>query len=424
MNYYAASEVFAPGTFPTHTFSNRSSTTLQSELSDYLRTGLGSCLIVHGPSKTGKTVLVERWLPPDNAIWIRGDEVDSLASFHSRIVDALGLYTKASTTSSQTTTAGTESSLGLDVIPASMKYTLKTSLEESYSKSTSRSRDSLPVSAVKQALSAKPVPIVIDDFHFINPEVREKISETVKDLIRLTRVILIAIPHVAFEPLRLLRDMDWRIIDLEVTYWETSELKEIARDGFPLLNINDREGVLGERLAEESRGAPFIMQALCLAYVDSILHIHETAPIARAAVEPDRWHDFLSRVATRRKPGIFEKFATGKDSRGQERKVLKLMDGQSTDIYGAILLTLKNFRSSRKVDFKELSSEMGTLIQNAPPASSGSQTLGHLADIAEKNRGQGDPALTYIKPELEIVDPVLSFYIHNADWKLPAARSK
>lgn len=424
MEYYAADEVFAPGTFPKHTFSNRSSTTLQSELSDYLRTGLGSCLIVHGPSKTGKTVLVERWLPPENAIWIRGDEVDSLSSFHARIVDALGLYTKSSKTSTQTSTNGSASGIDLDVIPGALKYTLNTSSEDSTSSSTSHSRDSLPVSAVKQALSRKPVPIVIDDFHFIAPDVREKISETVKDLIRLTRVILIAIPHVAFEPLRLLRDMDWRIIDLEVTYWETGELEEIASDGFPLLNIKDVEGTFGRRLAEESRGAPFIMQALCLAYVDSVLDLMETAPITRAAVDPDSWPGFLSRVATRRKPGIFEKLAKGKDSRGQERNVLELKDGQSTDIYGAILLTLKHSRLSRKVDFKELSSEMGRLIRNAPPASSVSQTLGHLADIAEQNRGQGDPAITYIKPELEIVDPVLSFYILNADWRLPAARSK
>jgi hypothetical protein len=44
------------------------------------------------PTKSGKTVLVERRLDRDVAIWIEGPDLTDVSIFWHRVVDWLGLY--------------------------------------------------------------------------------------------------------------------------------------------------------------------------------------------------------------------------------------------------------------------------------------------------------------------------------------------
>lgn len=420
---YRSDEVFVAGSFPEHTFYGRDDTDLSEILTDYLESGRGNCLVVHGSSKSGKTVLVEKWLPDEFAIWVKGDEIASIDDFYRRIIDELGLFREISVSTSNSVTVGATAKAGTGRLASEIfKYEVDEKIEQGVHSSESRSNEALSVSVVKRALKAKPVPIVIDDFHFIDADLRIQLARVIKDLIRHIKVILIAIPQVAFEPVRTLPDMDWRVIDMQVPYWDVDELEQIAVTGFDLLNILDHEGAVGARLARESHGAPIIMQRLCLDYVLKILGLKETSEIQIGAVEPDSWEEFLAAVASARPNQIFGKLAEGRDPRGQKRLTLVTRDKRRTDIYGAILLALSKMEVSIEYDAKSIESKLSVLFENSPPGSSVSQTLTRMADIAEENRGDSDPAISYVKPKLQIVDPFFSFYLRNAAWELPPPR--
>ncbi|MGZ0711112.1 hypothetical protein ACWPKO_22565 (plasmid) [Coraliomargarita sp. W4R53] len=414
----SATDVFVSNTFPAHTYNERQTTDLREKITKYLAKGNGECLVINGASKTGKTVLVERWLPPESAIWIKGDEIHSVDDLYRRVIDDLGLFTEVTRTESTSGTVGSGGGVEAGV-GSILRFSMNLSAAAEVEETTSSGRTQMNVSVVKASLRRKPVPIVIDDFHFLDKPLRLAVAKAVKDLARLTRVVLIAIPHAAFEPLQDLQDLDWRVIHLEVKRWGSEELAQIAHDGFELLGLVDHGETIGRRLAEESRGAPAIMQVLCLEYVTEVLDVWTVVTPKKEADEPRDWNLFLRQVATQRKPSAFDAIIKGKKTRGKERLARELVDGRQTDIYGAVLLTISEMGVVLTTSKNAIAQKMNQIVVDAPKPETVSGTLGHLSSIAENVRGQGDPALTYSDPELQILDPFLAFYLAHGEWELP-----
>lgn len=417
---YDSTDVFVSGTYPELTFNERLDTNLGTKVAAYLRKGGGKCLLIHGSSKTGKTVLVERWLSPDSAIWIKGDEIHDISDLYTRISEELQLYTEVSETTSESERVG--AGAGVEGGLPGIKFRLSGDAGVEHASGQMVTRKVSNVSVVKAALKKKPVPLVIDDFHFMDEALRLDVAKAVKDLIRIARVVIIAIPHATFEPLRKLPDMDWRVETLEVKRWEKHELAQIASDGFELLGIVDHGDRIGSRLAEESRGAPAIMQTLCLEYATEVMSVWSTSHPFVDAIEPTDWSDFLKSVAEGKKPSAFDVLLEGKDSRGVPRAERVLVTGEVTDIYGAVLHTLSSMRAHGSVTKQQVADQMRGLLIEAPTTSAIGHNLTNLADLAEKTRGSGDPALTYQDPELQILDPFLSFYLAYGGWDLPVPR--
>ncbi len=413
-------EVFVPGSYPALTLNKRESTNITGELLDYVERGDGDCLLVHGPSQGGKTVLVESILPQARAIWVRGDELNSVDDLFGRISDELGLFTEESEVRSTTDTVG--GGVGVDLGVPGLRFRATANAQGAYKIEGGKTRTSMPLSVVKASIRDKPVPIVIDDFHFLKRELRAPISMAVKDLVRSTRVVLVSVPPNAFDEFRSLPDVDRRIQELVVKRWSTEELSEIARTGFALLNIVDHEDRITSRLARESRGAPSIMQRLCLEYVHGVLDIGSTQDMEVTAREPHDWSAFLHKIARRRKPKIFDRLLEGKDTRGQDRVVRELKDGGLTDIYGAVFMALREIGVVGSLTSKEIASAMGEFVVDPPTASALAGTLKNLADIAESKRGDRDPVLTFSDKKLHVVDPDLSFYLVHGGWEPPAPK--
>lgn len=418
-NMHLATDVFVAGNFPEFTYNDRLGSGLGQGVERYLVRNSGGTLIVHGPSKTGKTVLIEKWLPQNAAIWVKGDEIGSVDDLYRRIIDDLGLFTEISQAVSVSGQVGVNGSGGLG-LKGILKFRMGVDASVGAEGSKAVSRTALSVSVVKSRLRDKPVPIVIDDFHFIDPSLRLDVARAVKDIARHTRVVLIAIPHAAFSPLRQLQDMNWRTTDLQVDRWNTEELEQIAHDGFKLLGVIDHGDTIAERLAAESRGAPAIMQAACLDYALDVMQIEQTAEPARDAVEPRDWHQFLHILARNRKPSAFDILLEGKKTRGKTRNARTLVTGEVTDIYGAILHTLSRMGVPEATTKKEIAARMAELVVDAPKPETISKTLKYLAEIAEEIRGDDDPALTYQDPDLHLLDPFFAFYLAHGGWELPA----
>src|SRR4051794_9431720 len=87
-------KVFVAGGTPKVTYTPRSEIGLEDAIDDYLEEG-GGVLVVTGPSKCGKTVLLEHTVP--DAVWLDGGTIDSADRFWRLIVDELGGFTGEST---------------------------------------------------------------------------------------------------------------------------------------------------------------------------------------------------------------------------------------------------------------------------------------------------------------------------------------
>ncbi|MBM7503511.1 ATP-binding protein [Agromyces aurantiacus] len=410
------SDVFVAGNYPAHTYNPRSGTHLESEITSYLRQR-GKCLVISGPSKSGKTVLVEHMLPRSFAVWISGNRLRTIEDVWSAIVDQLDAYTEVSRSESEGSGVALEGSVTVG-IPEFLQA--KVGARPTFDKNEAIAGRHVrsAASTVLEYLAHTPVPIVIDDFHYIEDEgLRKQVTLVVKELILATHVILIAVPHVAFDPVRDSPDMNGRVWGVRVEPWEVQELAEIAVDGFRVLNLIDADG-LGNKLAEASLGAPFIMQQLCqdLVWANNIYESNlSTLPLS----PPSSWPVFFRTVADRHVPGIFEKLKQGPPTRGQERVNRPLKDGRRTDSYGAILLGVKSLSPRLEYHYTVLSKELEKFFSEVPKNQQLTSALGHMAEIARKGRGTSDAAFAYKDDRVNVADPFLAFYLQYGSWTLP-----
>jgi hypothetical protein len=416
---FNTSEVFVAGKQPTITYNPRDDRHLEREVRSYVAQP-GKALSVSGPTKSGKTVLIDRLLPPDRAIWIQGSDLDQIASFWRAIVDGLDAFDQVGQSLDEG--ASDENQLGVQVgLPHAINFTWSRSKGSTRNASRSGSRSRPLADVAREALTDAPYPVIVDDFHYVETSVKRAVARAVKTLIGVTHVILIAVPHEAFEAVRAEPDMDARIWQLRIQHWSTPELEFIARQGFDALNIIDPQEEVGRSLARASYGAPFLMQQLCYDYAIS-RGVTSTSPDPLTAVPPDDWDVFFRRIADRSVPGVFDRLARGPNPRGQQRIDRVVDDGRVTDVYGAILLAISKagprttMRPTDIVRILELH-----LRQNVPTRQQIVASLGHMREIAMESRGTGDAALDFKNDELHMLDPFLSFYLRYGSWKLPSA---
>jgi hypothetical protein len=416
---FNTSEVFVAGKQPTITYNPRDDRHLEREVRSYVGQP-GKALSVSGPTKSGKTVLIDRLLPPDRAIWIQGSDLDAIASFWRAIVDGVDAFDQVGQTLDEGTTDGNE--LGVQVgLPHAINFSWHRSRQSTQASSRSGSRSRPLADVAREALTEVPYPVIVDDFHYVEASVKRAVARAVKTLISTTHVILIAVPHEAFEAVRAEPDMDARIWQLRIAHWSTAELEFIAREGFAALNVIDPDERVGQRLAQASYGAPFLMQQLCYDYSIS-LGVTSTSSEPITAAPPDDWDAFFRRISDRSVPGVFSSLARGPNPRGQQRINRILSDGRITDIYGAILFAISKTGSRTSIRPTELVRILDqNLRENVPTRQQIVASLGHMREIALEGRGTGDAALDFKNDELHMLDPFLSFYLRYGSWRLPTA---
>lgn len=407
--------VFVAGSTPRITYNPRGERHLEPEVRAYLDQGFGRALSVSGPTKSGKTVLVERALPRDEAIWVEGPDLTSVDVFWDAIVDWLGLYDLVEVTRSETEGAGKQ--LGMNVgVPKLASIDASKREDTGIARGVRKTRAQAVTTVARRGVEDLNVSIVIDDFHYVDKDAKAQLARAVKTVIPFTKVVLIAVPYEAFDVVRSESDMGGRVNQVAIALWSVSELEFIAQRGFEALNIKDTHGV-ATKLAENSYGAPFLMQDLCYQYVVS-LGVLQTADNPVSTIEPYNWDEFFRRIANRTPPAIFDHILRGPKTRGQKRIARVFKTGEKTDIYGALLYAIAKVGKTNAT-YQQLAKVLERDF--ADPIPTGQQiaaTLGHMATTALENRGTGDAALAYKNDELHVLDPFLLFYLTFGTWSV------
>ena len=406
------SEVFVAGGQPTATYVPRIKFKLEERIRIYLETRY-KILSISGATKTGKTVLVRSVVPRDESIWLSGGQITNIDSFWDLILVQLD----GSTDSEESSTLATEEvnarELDASARVAGVGGAVKTHHSEAEGRQTTLSkRKSFSKSAVAlKALEEAMIPLVIDDFHYTPKTIQTLIVRSLKDLVfDGLPVILLSVPHRAFDSVRVEKEMTGRVEQLEVPFWESAELKEIASRGFEKLNLTASVELV-DRLVAESFSSPHQMQDFCSGVCRENFIVEtqvETTPLA----EPRDWDEFFRARASGTSKSAFDRLAIGPRQR-RDRKPRTLMSGETVDIYTVILLGIATTGPLVQLRYEELRQAFRKILSDDPPQRHEvTSVLEQMSKIAREEI-EGEPVLDWDKEysTLHISDPFFAFYL-------------
>lgn len=407
------SDVFISGGQPTVTYNPRSRLHLEDKLDEYLEMG-HKILAITGPTKSGKTVLVRSRLSSENSCWISGGQISSESEFWENIIERYEGYTDYSNTESDSTELGEEIGIdgGIDLKIMKTGGKASTMQTKSTEQSVSRSRRLSPkIIATRLLNDNKNIPMIIDDFHYIDQELQMKIVRYLKDLVfNGLRIIIISVPHRAYDAVKVEREMTGRLTQLEIPIWEEEELKMIMRVGFGELNMEVPQELI-DSFAEESFGSPHLTQDFCYKFCkkNDIKETLETKVTFRKLRYED---EFFREMACDTSKIAFDRLSRGPRQR-TDRKERTFVDGTKGDIYRAILLAIAKTGPRTSLKYEEIRTALRNILEDqVPEAHEITRVLDMMTEIS-KTDIDGEPVVDYDKElsTLYISDPFFAYYL-------------
>ncbi|WP_417740258.1 hypothetical protein [Rosistilla oblonga] len=416
MTTLRATDVFTPSDFPVQTYVARDDKAMERRLRDALATP-GEIVSVSGPSKSGKTVLVQKVVGEDELIIVTGAGLESGAMLWDRVLNWMGVPAET-TMSSSTEYGGTisGSASGKTGIPVVAQGEVSGSATVSGGKanerSTTKSRTGLQ--QVAKEIANSDFVVLIDDFHYMPRDVQSAVAREIKEAARLgIKICTASVPHRSDDVVRGNPELRGRIRAIDSEYWDTEHLFAIAAIGFPLLNLQiDRDTV--EFFAVEASGSPQLMQALCLQTCFSLNKRDYQPQLAKLDIDGSVRREILEETSSRTDfSSLVAKCHKGPNTRGTERKEFDFSDNTKGDVYRAVLLSLAADPPSLSCNQKELAARIASTCRDEVPSNSSIyQACGQISKLAidmypDQRVVEWDPDETV----LDIVDPYYLFYL-------------
>lgn len=404
------SDVFVAGGFPSITYISRDEYQLESTMQDYLDARY-KLLSISGSTKSGKTVLVRKTIPKQAGFWIPGGQVSDLNSFWGIILEKTGGYTSLSETTSENKNTVSGREMTASIKPGGMGGDVKSQFNESeqYGTSQTVSRTVPSASSAINQLMEHMLPLIVDDFHYIDKSVQQSIVRSLKDpIFEGLPVILITVPHRAFDVIRVEKEMTGRVKQLQIPAWQTSELEKIAELGFRALNVHC-DPALVKKMAEEAFESPHLMQDFCAALCRA-KGVRETQSSLLKLQEPDDWQTFLRDMASDTSKQAFERLVIGPRQR-TDRIRRTLVNGETCDIYGAILFAIASTGPQARLSYEDIRAGLRTVLSDEiPQAHEVTRILEKMSNIA-RDEIEGEPVVDWDGSYLHISDPFFAYYL-------------
>lgn len=355
-------EVFIAGGQPTVTYSYRAELELEDQLNDYLDTGY-KLLSITGPTKSGKTVLCKNVVDSEKSVWVSGGQIRDERDFWEIVVDKLDLFTEVSEESSSSKNLTLDGSIRGSVGVGIVKIEGKTGGGESSSSGIAKTKSrkiSNQYAAIKNLQDFK-LPLIIDDFHYISRDVQSRIIRAIKEpIFEGLRVIILAVPHRAYDALKVETEMTGRVMQLVIPLWDQKELEEIGNKGFPALNCDCPPSII-EYLSNESFGSPHLMQDFCQR-ICKTNDVKETQHQPTTIKPPEKYTEFFEKIVLSVASNVaFQRLARGPRQRA-DRIQRKLSSGGEVDIYTAILHALAQSGPKTKLTYEEIRNSLGMVL--------------------------------------------------------------
>lgn len=413
LNYY---DIFVPGGYPPYTYNPRTTLSLEQHVESVLH-NLCKLVVVTGHTKSGKTVLVQKILPRDQAIWVDGGSAVDEDEFWTIVIDQLDLFQTVGVQedSARMNEATGETSVEGSIVLAKGGAKLGARLAETTGQSYTYSRTSTAKSTALAGLRRSRVPLIIDDFHYLPKTVQGKLIRALKPLIfDGVPVVIIAIPHRRYEAVKVEKEMTGRILAVSVPAWSVDDLAYISNTGFPLLGLSLPERI-GARLATEAIGSPHLMQEFCRELSKRLTYLPDDENVVTEPIL-----DEMLKVTAETTIGrpIFEKLARGPRQRS-DRITRTLISGEDVDIYGLVLSGLAHIKPGLvTLEYEDLRTAIKEICvpENVPSLQEVARVLKHMAEISATDESS-TPVIDFDEDDkrLHITDPFFAFYLRWGD---------
>jgi len=399
-------DIFVPGGFPTHTYNPREENKLEEKIEEG-RNNLCKLVTITGQTKTGKTVLTKKTYPKEDSIWIDGGSIKSEDDFWNSLIDQLEYYQTETVTNSEEKSGGSiiEDSLkGEFVILSGTKKYSVSEVGKNIISSTKTKKISTKISALRGLTQLK-IPLVIDDFHYINRAIQGDLIRALKSpIFEGLPVIIIAIPHKRYDAVKVEKEMTGRISIIPIPIWSLDELKYIAETGFTKLNFDVSDSTIS-LLADEAIGSPHLMQEFCR----NISKLMINGKIIDSQLIESMFREIAENIG---RP-IFEKLMKGPRQRNDRIQRL-LKTGENVDIYGLILAALAHMKPGLiSIEYEELRQSIREIIASQlPQLHEVARVLKYMSNIAATDESSA-PVIDFDENEkkLNIMDPFFAFYL-------------
>lgn len=195
---------------------------------------------------------------------------------------------------------------------------------------------SLSATEAVEKFAERGLPLIIDDFHYVEYEVQSKLCQQMKNAAAQgVRFVVLNIPHRGDDPIRNNKDLSGRFYSIDMGFWNNADLEEIGRKGFSALGISAEESVI-QQLATEALHSPQLMQTLCLETCRA-LNADMAYEAQRITLESFDLEGIKTRaVKSYDQSTQFHFLKEGPTERGSKRSSFKLRDGTAGDVYDVL----------------------------------------------------------------------------------------
>jgi hypothetical protein len=403
-------DVFTPGGQPSVTYVSRDQLGLEDKIEDAIARGF-AFNVVTGPTKSGKTVLIQKVLGERPAVILQGGLLSSIESFWDQLAHELNVPQSA--TRGQSGVAGNtvavEGGGGIPGIAQGKVVNTTTTSETDTSQLVYNNVKSL---AALRKLKETRTALVIDDFHYINAAVQLGIVRGLKAAVEKGLVIfLVAVPHRAFDPLQVEDEVNGRYLHVEIPAWSREDLSKIPVNGFKALNVSAPSS-LTSRICDDSFGNPLLVQEICSALC--LRHKVRGYQSSHVTLNEARLVETYSSMAEGKSVPTFRTLVRGPEGR-KGRKMRLLVSGEESDLYQAILLAIARLGPKDATTYVQLQNSLRAVFDKSETMPKKAEIVSALKSMDEvaKRRPQGSPPIEWV-PENEtfvIIDPFLMFYM-------------
>jgi hypothetical protein len=410
MNVY---DVFTPTAVPTVTYIDRQDQNLEQQLRSAIKQP-GLIASLSGPSKSGKTVLVNKVIPPDDLIAVSGAAIRNAEMLWDRVLNWMEAPSATSTTSGHTTgveaTGKASGKANLLFASGKVEGSLGASYENERSKETTVTRAG--IDQVVREIANSNFVLFIDDFHYMPKETQSDVARQMKEAAEKGVCICTAsVPHRADDVVRGNPELRGRVKAIDFAYWKPVETVEIGVRGFDVLGAKiDRQVI--ERLSAEAFGSPQLMQQICL-QTCFYLQIEEPLrhPQGFNVTESDLKKIFEHAATTTEFSSLLDALHAGPKHRGTPRSEYAFADISRGDVYRCILLALLKDPPQLSFTYDDIYQRTRQVcVGTAPSGSSVAQALSQIHDMAAAIQPE-TPVIEWSDDVLDIADPYFLYYL-------------
>jgi len=411
-----ATDVFTPGSYPSRTYVERTGAQLEQSLRDALDTQ-GQIVSLVGPSKSGKTVLVERVVGVDRLITITGAGIDDPDQIWSRVLDWMGAPTEqtqeSSTFGQMGLEAGASGSAGLIGL-AKATLEAKGSVEAGHERAHSATQSRFGLSQVIKEIGSSDFVILVDDFHYMARPAQAEAAKALKEAARSgVKICTAAVRHRGDDLVRANPELRGRVQAIDLEYWAPIDLTKIATVGFGALRMDVPSDSV-RRLVSESAGSPQLMQLLCLNTCFELGVREALTQETRFNISNPEMESIFERTSsTTDFRTLVDVIDSGPRTRGTERKIYDFKDGTNGDVYRCVLKAVASDPPRQSFHYDELTRRTAMVCKGGTPV--GSSVVGtclHMSKLALE-KFPNERALDWDdqKQVLDLPDPYLLFYL-------------